>query len=163
MTKGRTDFARKSRAIFVRGARDEKGAIVAWFALMIFVLVGFGALALDISYAMMMRNKLQVSTSSAALAGAAGLVSSGAVQARAEANANGDYRPDDAFTIEEDNVISAWPTKLTLTPSLADKLVGYLKANSIVPDERSNIDALSSNLDRPDFANAYWDQYLDKG
>lgn len=76
---------------------------------------------------------------------------------RAEANINNNYRPDDAFIIEEHNVIAAWPTKLTLTPSLADKLVECLAENSVIPKQKGSIDALSSELDRPKFATAYWD------
>ena len=76
---------------------------------------------------------------------------------RAEANINNSYRPDDACYIEECNVISAWPTKLTLTPALADKLVEHFAAGSMKPLQYDNEMDLRSCLSRPQFAAAYWD------
>ena len=32
------------------------------------------------------------------------------------------FRPDDAVVKEDKNILVAWPTKLTLVPSLADKV-----------------------------------------
>ena len=70
MKKSRNQSSSRLSGIF----SDDKGAIAAWFALFLPVFIGIGALALDISYTMMLRQKLQVTASSAALAGAAGLV-----------------------------------------------------------------------------------------
>jgi Flp pilus assembly protein TadG len=49
--------------------KDNDGAIAAWFALFLPVFLGMGALALDMSYATMMRHKLQSTASASALAG----------------------------------------------------------------------------------------------
>jgi hypothetical protein len=49
--------------------RDERGAMAAIIALMLFVLLGFGALAIDMSFAGSTRTELQVTASSAAMAG----------------------------------------------------------------------------------------------
>ena len=49
----------------------EDGAIAAWFAISIPIFIGFAALAVDMSYGFTMRNKTQITASSAALAGAA--------------------------------------------------------------------------------------------
>lgn len=76
---------------------------------------------------------------------------------RAEANIKNDYRPDDAFFIEEDKVVTAWPTKLTLTPSLADKLVEHFAADSLRPRQHDNSLQLSGQLQPPEIAAAYWD------
>ena len=76
---------------------------------------------------------------------------------RAEANISNHYRPDDALYIEEDNVLVAWPTKLTLAPSLADKLIEYLTAKSITPMQIGNTFELDTLLDKPRIATANWD------
>ncbi len=65
--------------------KEQGGMMAAWFALMIPVFIGITALALDMSYAMLMRQRLQVTASTAALAGAKGLADSEA-QARALAD-----------------------------------------------------------------------------
>jgi Flp pilus assembly protein TadG len=49
----------------------EDGAIAAWFAISIPIFIGFAALAVEMSYGFTMRNKTQITASSAALAGAA--------------------------------------------------------------------------------------------
>ncbi|MCH7816705.1 MAG: FAD-dependent oxidoreductase [Proteobacteria bacterium] len=76
---------------------------------------------------------------------------------RAEANVDNDYRPDDACFIEQNNVVVAWPTKFTLTPSLVDKLIDHLAANAVTPLQQSNTNKLSSVLDQPKFATTHWD------
>ncbi len=59
---------------------------------------------------------------------------------RAEPAVNLNFRPDDAFIAEEDGVIVAWPTKLTLTPSLGDMVSALLVKSAVIPTEHS-IDA----------------------
>ncbi len=49
--------------------RDERGAMAAIVALMLLVLLGFGALAIDMSFAGSTRTELQVTASAAAMAG----------------------------------------------------------------------------------------------
>jgi len=53
-------------------------------------------------------------------------------------------------------VLVAWPTKLTLTPSLADKLIEHLAAKSIAPIAQDNTVELDKVLDRPQIATAVW-------
>ncbi len=53
-----------------RFSHEEDGAVLVLIALMLFVLLGFAALAIDMSYAHATRTKLQVTASAAALAGA---------------------------------------------------------------------------------------------
>ena len=61
---------------------------------------------------------------------------------RAEADVGNDYRPDDAYIAVEGRVVAAWPTKLTLAPSLADKLVEHIKwlypPTNVVTGQREN-------------------------
>ena len=76
---------------------------------------------------------------------------------RAEANINNDYRPEDAYFIEEDNVLVAWPTKLTLTPSLADKVLGHLHKNSVSSSTQDNTENLANTLKLANLASSHWD------
>ncbi len=54
--------------------RDRDGAIAVWFALGLLIFIPVMALAIDLPFAMVERNRLQVAASSGALAGAATLV-----------------------------------------------------------------------------------------
>ena len=53
---------------------------------------------------------------------------------RAEATTGSNHRPDDAFYMEEQNTIVVWPTKFTLTPSLADRVLEHLRRVGVEPD-----------------------------
>lgn len=76
---------------------------------------------------------------------------------RAEANINNNYRPDDAYVARESNIILAWPTKLTLTPSMADKVVNAIKADSVPAIDSSDVlSTLGELLGKPESAPAYW-------
>jgi len=63
--------------------RDRKGAVAAMTAVSLVVILGFGAFAVDMSYAYSTRNLLQVTASSAALAAAPELPSQSDVIAKA--------------------------------------------------------------------------------
>lgn len=76
---------------------------------------------------------------------------------RAEARVSNNYRPEDACFIEEDNILVAWPTKLTLTPSLADKITEHFAGNSLTPSTQSNVKELSNVLHKAELATAYWE------
>jgi len=52
------------------GARDESGAVLIWMALMMTVLLGMGAFAVDLGLAWSVKRQLSVSADGAALAGA---------------------------------------------------------------------------------------------
>ena len=76
---------------------------------------------------------------------------------RAEANINNNYRPDDAYVARESNIILAWPTKLTLTPSMADKVVNAIKTDSVPAIDSSDVlSTLGELLGKPESAPAYW-------
>ncbi|GJM11716.1 MAG: hypothetical protein DHS20C12_01190 [Pseudohongiella sp.] len=76
---------------------------------------------------------------------------------RAEANVNNNYRPEDAFFVEEGNVLVAWPTKLTLTPNLADNIIEHLSSNGISPASVDIGHRLSDVLNEAQLANSRWD------
>ena len=75
---------------------------------------------------------------------------------RAEPAINSNFRPDDAFIIEEDGVIVAWPTKLTLAPSLGDMVTTLLKGSNLVPTPSSNLTEHITGLERPKLAMSPW-------
>ena len=76
---------------------------------------------------------------------------------RAEADINNNYRPEDAYFVEEDNILVAWPTKLTLTPSLADKVMAHFARISLCPSAQSNTKEMSNILPSAELADAYWE------
>jgi glycine/D-amino acid oxidase-like deaminating enzyme len=64
--------------------------------------------------------------------------------------------PDMAYAKQAaENVIVAWPTKLTLTPHLANEVLGLLRLQGIEP-KFSNLDLLK-NLPRPELSLPFWD------
>jgi len=76
---------------------------------------------------------------------------------RAEANVHNNYRPEDAFFIEESNVLVAWPTKLTLTPNLADNIAEHFAASGVVPSGKATEQDLSAVLEATEIATSRWD------
>ena len=77
---------------------------------------------------------------------------------RAEAKIENGYRPNDAFVANENNILVTWPTKLTLTPSLADKVVDDVKSRSI--EISQNVECrkeLQVLLRKPEMIQAFWD------
>lgn len=75
---------------------------------------------------------------------------------RAEPKVSNNYRPDDAYYIEEDNALVAWPTKLTLTPNLADKISEHLAAAGVARTADAD-PQLSRVLQAAQIANSRWD------
>lgn len=79
---------------------------------------------------------------------------------RAEAKMADGSRPDGALFIAEDGYIAAWPTKLTLTPALADGVLAEL-AGSVTKrssDGAPTLDALAQILPKATLAKAHWDR-----
>jgi len=78
---------------------------------------------------------------------------------RAEPRQSGLLRPDRAYLGKVnagDNVFAAWPTKLTLSPDLADEIERELEANSIVPIHQPDLSRLAG-LGSPEIAASNWD------
>ena len=77
---------------------------------------------------------------------------------RSEANVHNSFRPDDAVVKEDKNILVAWPTKLTLVPSLADKVLEHAARARKNPPEKSIPTAeLQSIFEKPTLARARWD------
>ena len=53
---------------------------------------------------------------------------------RAEGKAIDQHRPDSVFMQIESRIIVAWPTKLTLSPALAEKVLSSLKTQGVTPE-----------------------------
>ncbi|MCB1615208.1 MAG: FAD-dependent oxidoreductase [Pseudomonadales bacterium] len=82
---------------------------------------------------------------------------------RAEPLQKNSLRPDKAFVGKADsvdNVLVAWPTKLTLSPNLANEVLSTLEATGIAPAHPFNPDALG-DWPRPAIAQTPWDKAFD--
>ncbi len=78
---------------------------------------------------------------------------------RAEPRQSSLLKPDQAFVAPIkglENVLAAWPTKLTLCPSLADDVELKLTARNIHPLHKPDLSVLA-NLGHPGFASTVWD------
>jgi glycine/D-amino acid oxidase-like deaminating enzyme len=81
---------------------------------------------------------------------------------RAEPLQSTTLRPDQAFVgrVEGiENALVAWPTKLTLTPDLANAVERELRQENVSPRHPQQLSVLE-NLARPPVATAYWDSLL---
>jgi len=74
---------------------------------------------------------------------------------RAEADSNTNTRPDGHFLAEENNIITAWPTKFTLTPALGDSLMEHLV--HLEPEAESDTGSLRRFFAQPPMGVARWD------
>jgi hypothetical protein len=78
---------------------------------------------------------------------------------RAEPKQSNLLRPDSAFVGEVEgvnNALAAWPTKLSLSPHLADEIEARLDAEGVAPGTGDDLSALQA-LGRPSPAATYWD------
>ena len=81
---------------------------------------------------------------------------------RAEPRQSARLRPDSAFVGAVDsvsNAFAAWPTKLTLSPHLADEIEALLRQQGIEPTPQPDCSQLSA-LGRPNIAATFWDTLL---
>ncbi len=76
---------------------------------------------------------------------------------RAEANVNSNYRPEDACFVEDSNVLVAWPTKLTLTPNLADKISERFTGLDLDRSSAADEIELAKVLQSAEIASARWE------
>ena len=78
---------------------------------------------------------------------------------RAEPRQAGLLRPEGVFVDSAsglDNVLIAWPTKLTLSPALGDAVERRLRQDRVKPCHRPPLDGLQA-LGKPDIAVSYWE------
>ena len=78
---------------------------------------------------------------------------------RAEPRQSTLLRPDSAYVGKVDsvaNALAAWPTKLTLSPDLADEIQRQLVTDNIQPRHQPDLSLLQS-MGQPSIAAAYWD------
>lgn len=75
---------------------------------------------------------------------------------RAEPKQSSLTRPDSAFAQVVNNGIVSWPTKLALSPDLADQVLQQLNQQAIVPQEKADL-SLLADLPHPDVAEPVWE------
>jgi glycerol-3-phosphate dehydrogenase len=85
---------------------------------------------------------------------------------RAEPAQKSLLRPDTAFLAHSNNVYITWPTKLALTPNLADQVIEQLKKESISPSEqeeplRQDTENMLHTLHPIQFSPSLWDRAFD--
>lgn len=76
---------------------------------------------------------------------------------RAEPATSQLLRPDTAFTQMHDNIITAWPTKLALSPSLSDQVINLLCGKNIAPSKNDS-SITSATLPKPSVGEPIWEQ-----
>jgi len=77
---------------------------------------------------------------------------------RAEPKQRGILKPDRAFAQSAgDNIIAAWPTKLTLSPHLADEVLALLQGAGINPGQADATAAMLRQLPTPTIASPCWE------
>ena len=75
---------------------------------------------------------------------------------RAEASTANRQRPDDAVFTQQNNAIVVFPTKFTLIPTLADRLVAHLQASAAKATGPSSKVPLGNHLPRPPMGRTRW-------
>jgi len=76
---------------------------------------------------------------------------------RAEAKTENNSRPNNAVVAEEHNILVTWPTKLTLTPYLADKVLESLEFSNVNISCNANfLDEIQALFREPEITKAYW-------
>ena len=62
---------------------------------------------------------------------------------RAEPHTPAGTRPDQAYVHYDNGVFTCWPTKLTLTPDMADRVIALIQAQQLRPRADANLDSLA--------------------
>ena len=75
---------------------------------------------------------------------------------RAEPAQSGLVRPDNAFLAEQGRLLVGWPTKLALSPDLADRVLTKLARDGICPGTHAPLPALPC----PPVAQPAWEELL---
>lgn len=75
---------------------------------------------------------------------------------RAEPKQKDGKRPETAFIEQKGNVITAWPTKLALSPILSDSVVEQLQRDNIQPSTKSSEEILAK-FPKPSVAKPMWE------
>ncbi len=77
---------------------------------------------------------------------------------RAEPARSDQHLPDDVFASEEQNIITAWPTKLALAPVLADRIIGLLEKDRLEPAAAAICQEQLAARPHPDYAPLPWQE-----
>lgn len=77
---------------------------------------------------------------------------------RAEPRVGKQHRPDDAVVVAKNNVLVGWPTKLTLAPVMADKVLFELQETGVQASAQDDHTRLLKLLPQPDLASNFWEK-----
>jgi glycerol-3-phosphate dehydrogenase len=75
---------------------------------------------------------------------------------RAEPKQQEGKRPDSSFCFEENNVITTWPTKLALSPRLAEDVIKQLQSDNVMKSTETNL----PDFNHVPFADLPWQEQL---
>ncbi len=76
---------------------------------------------------------------------------------RAEPHTPTGTRPDHAYVHYDNGVFTCWPTKLTLAPDLADRVIALIQAQQLRPRADADMDSLAQ-CPRPALSAPAWEQ-----
>ena len=114
-------FVRETGRLLRQFSRDRCGVVAVMTAVSLPVFVGFSALAIDLSYAYLIRNQLQITADSSALAGVSQVqLDEATVKAEAMefAQLNMATNPHGNVLVANDIIIGHWdPDSRTFTPT----------------------------------------------
>ena len=103
----RLDFSKLAHQV-VSFRDDCRGAVYIWTAFGMLGMLGFAGLAIDMSYFYAVRNQMQTSADSAALAGAMRMSDSVAMKAEAQKYAKMNIAGDDQILADADTQRGTW-------------------------------------------------------
>ena len=133
--------------------KREEGAVMVFVAILLVILVGFTALAIDFGMAYYQRQKLQTACDAAALAGAQGLATSEAEATKLAKQ----YMLDNGYSDIAANISVTFPSK-----TVNGKTVKAVKVDAIYDQDTALAKVFSiSNLDVSCYATAYSDSKPD--
>jgi Flp pilus assembly protein TadG len=135
------------KLFFSRSAKDQKGQVIPWMALMLIAFLSMSAFVVDMGHAFICYQELQSATDAAALAGAINLKNSNATTVATSYGATtGAYNTYPELT--NVTVVSGYPKLecLTTVKNLGQACIAPNGANAIVVEEQSIIPTFFSKV-----------------
>jgi Flp pilus assembly protein TadG len=129
-----------NQSLLIRFLRDQRGQVIPWVYLMMFMFLGMGAFTLDVGHAFFCYRQLQAATDAAALAGAQQLKNTTAkavaIQYSATAGALNTYP-----SLTNVSMVPGYPATVCLTTvtNMGIACTAPLNANAIVVEETAAV------------------------
>ena len=135
------------KIFFARSAKDQKGQVIPWMAVMLVAFLSMAAFVVDVGHAFICYQQLQAATDAAALAGALNLTNSQAVSIATSYGAtSGAYNSKtDLGTV---TMLAGYPKLecLNTVKNLGNACIAPLGANAIVVAEQAVIPTFFSKI-----------------